>query len=259
MPDANQIRKRVLLRTLGSPLVVGPFMLGMTALTATWALGGRPGLGLFAALVGLLGAAGAFVTKLLFGGEKLARRVTDELTGEEAARHQKSLDALDHQLSTADDDPRPETALRDLRALVTAFGEAESAASAERLPAVVEIRARVEELFDQCVHSLGQTNKLWSTAQRLNSPAARRPLLAQREKIIAEVQATVKQLSETLVGLQSLGSRQGPSAELGRLREELDQSLAVAKTVEEKVQAMLNESPASDQQQLLASKPEAKG
>jgi len=259
MPDANQIRKRVLLRTLGSPLVVGPFMLGMTALTAMWALGGRVGLGLFAALAGLLGAAGAFVTQLLFGGEKLARRVTDELAGEEAALAQKSLDALDQQLSTTDDDPRPETALRDLRALVTAFAEAETTARTEHLPAVVEIRARVGELFSQCVHSLEQTDKLRGTAQRLNSPAARKPLLAQRERIIAEVQATVKQLSETLVGLQSLGSRQGPSPELSRLREELDQSLAVAKTVEDKVQSLLNESLASDQQRLLASKPEAKG
>jgi hypothetical protein len=259
MPDANQIRKRVLLRTLGSLAVVAPFMLGMTALTAVWALGGRGGLGLFAALVGLLGAAGAFVTQLLFRGEKLARQVTDELAGEEAAAQQRSLDVLDHQLSTADDDPRPETALRDLRALVTAFEEAEAAASTEHLSMVVEIRARVDELFEQCVHSLGQTDKLCSTAQRLNSQAARKPLLAQREKIIAEVQATIKQLSETLVGLQSLGSRQGPSTELTRLREELDQSLAVAKTVEDKVQSLLNESQASDQQQLVATNPEAKG
>jgi hypothetical protein len=192
-------------------------------------------------------------------GDKLARQVSDELAGEETAVQQQSLDALDRQLSTADDDPRPETALRDLRALVAAFAEAESAASAEHLPTVVEIRARVEELFNQCVHSLGQTDKLWSTAQRLNSPAARKPLLAQREKIIAEVQATVKQLSETLVGLQSLGSRQGPSAELTRLREELDQSLAVAKTVEEKVQSMLNDSPAGERERLLATNPEAKG
>jgi hypothetical protein len=259
MLEANTIKKRVLLRTLGSPLVVGPFMLGMTALTTLWALGGRAGLGLFAALVGLLGAAGAFVTQLLLRGEKLANQVSNELADEEAAVQQRSLDALDQQLSTADDDPRPETALRDLRALVMAFAEAETAASTEHVPMVVEIRARVDELFNQCVHSLAQTDKLWNTARRLNSLAARKPLMAQREKIIAEVQATVKQLSETLVGLQSLGSRQGPSAELTRLREELDQSLAVAKTVEEKVQSLLNESRAGEQPQVLATNPEAKG
>jgi len=259
MPDANLIKKRVLFRTLGSPLVVAPFMLGMTAMTALWALGGRVSLGLFAALAGLLGAAGAFVTQLLLRGEKVARQVSDELAGEEAAGQQRSLDALDQHLTAADDDPRPETALRDLRALVKAFEEAETAASAAHLPMVVEIRARVDELFNQCVRSLGQTGKLWNTAQRLNAPAARKPLLDRREKIIAEVQATVKQVSETLVGLQSLGSRQGPSAELTRLREELDQSLAVAKTVEEKVQSLLKDSPAGDQQRLFAANPEAKG
>lgn len=259
MPDARQIRKKVLLRLLGSPLVVGPFVAGMTALTAVWALGWRGGFALFAGLAGVLAAAGAFVTQLVLRGESVARRATEEVTREEAETAQRALDDLDRQLTEADNDPRPETALRDLRALLKAFEEAETAANAVHLSTVVELRSRVNQLFEQCVQSIAQTGKLWRTARQLHAPAARQPLLNQRENIIADVQATVKQLSDTLVGVQSLGTGEGSSRELNRLREELDQSLVMAKTVEERVESLLNESVVSNRQPMLSVTPETKG
>jgi ElaB/YqjD/DUF883 family membrane-anchored ribosome-binding protein len=246
MPDESQIRKKVLLRTLGSPLVLAPFVLGMTALTAVWATGLRAGLAVFAGLAGLLGAVGIFVTRLVFKGETLARNVTEEMARQDEESAQQALDQLDQALSVADEDPRPEAALRDLRALLKAFEEVESSANRVHLPTVVEIRARVNELFRQCVQSLGQTNRLWQTAKKLSSPAARKPLLAQREKIIAEVETTVKQLSHTLVGVQGLGASEGSSAELARLRDELDQNLEIARTVEERVQSLLTQTDTAD-------------
>jgi hypothetical protein len=259
MPDEKQIRRKILLRALGSPLVVGPFLLGMTVLTASWALGFRLSVGVFAALAGALMAGGAFVTRLLFRGDTLARKVTDELMQGEQQTQQKSLDTLDQHLAAADDDPRPETTLRDLRALLKALDDLEAEADRVHLSTVVEIRSRAGLLFDQCVRSLAQTAKLWQTAQKLRTPAARQPLLDQRERLIADVQSTVKQLSDTLVGLQTLGSSEGSSTEITRLREELDQSLAVAKTVEERVHSLLNDSPGQDFQRSLAVNPQTKG
>ncbi len=259
MPDERQIRRKTLLRALGSPLVVGPFLLGMTAFTATWALGFRLGFGAFAALAGLLAAGGAFITRLLFGGEAIARQVTEELTQGEQQTAQQSLDALDQHLTSADDDPRPETALRDLRALLKALADFEGETDRVHLATVIEIRSRADQLFDQCVRSLAQTAKLWQTAQKLRTPAARQPLLDQRERLIADVQSTVKQLSDTLVGLQTLGSGEGSSTEITRLREELDQSLATAKTVEARVHSLLSDSPDQDLQQPLAFNPQTKG
>ena len=259
MPDEKQIRRKILLRALGSPLVVGPFLLGMTVLAASWALGFRLGLGAFAALAGVLAAGGAFVTRLLFRGETLARKVTDELTQGEQQSQQKSLDALDQHLASADDDPRPETALRDLRALLKALDDLEAEADRVHLATVIEIQSRSQQLFDQCVRSLAQTAKLWQTAQKLRTPAARQPLLDQRERLIAAVQSTVKQLSDTLVGLHTLGSSEDSSTEITRLREELDQSLAMAKTVEARVHSLLSDSPGQDLQQPLAFNPQTKG
>lgn len=257
MADDANIRKRLLLRTLGSPFVVGPFMMGATAATATWALGWRPEFGAFALLAGILGAAGMFLTRLLVGGESLARQLTQEEALQDQRAAERSLDELDRHLTEADNDPRPETALRDLRALLQAFEEAENGAAAGHLPMVVELHQRARQLFQQCVQSLVQSGRLWQTARGLATAAARTPLLAQRERIIADVQATVKQLSETLVSVQSLGAdaTTGSSRELTRMRGELDRSLEVARTVEERVDALLNDSGGAVPAELLQPKP----
>lgn len=243
MPDAKDMRKRVLLRLLGSPWVVVPFMAGMTALTAAWALGLRAGFALFAGLAGVLAAAGAFVTQLVLRGESVAHKVLEESAREQQDLALRTLDALDRQLSEEDKDPRPEAALRDLRALLRAYAEVESAATAANMATLVEIRSRINQLFDQCVQSLRQTGRLWQTARQLHSTAARQPLLDQREKIIADVQATVRQVSAALVGVQNLDAGEGSTRQLTRLREELDQSLLVAQTVEERVNALIDEPP----------------
>lgn len=256
MPDEKTLKRRVLLRLLGSPATVIPFMLGMTAMTASWALDWKPGIGLFAGLAGILAAAGAFVTRLLLGGERVTRDVAATLEREEQEARQRSLDELDHRLSTADEDPRPETALRDLRALVKAFDENSADYHGFNASSAIEIHSRIGQLFDHCVESLQQTERLWQTAQELNTPAARKPILQQREKIIEEVQASIKQLSSALVALQTLGAGDRSNAELARLRDELDQSLAVAKTVEERVNDLVKEATAKAVDQPLHHKPQ---
>jgi hypothetical protein len=80
---------------------------------------------------------------------------------------------LHERLSSADDDPRPEAALRDLRALLRAFEElAEQRSELIALQVLVEVRAKVHQLFDESVHSFEQTLKLYDMAQELQAPAA---------------------------------------------------------------------------------------
>src|SRR5688572_29126104 len=121
MLDEKSLKRRVFLRLLGSPFTVLPFMLGMTAMTAGWVLDWRPAVALFTGAAGALCAAGAFVTRLMVSGESVARGVATEVEQEEQQARQRALDDLDTKLRIADKDPRPENALRDLRALVKAF------------------------------------------------------------------------------------------------------------------------------------------
>ena len=240
MVDSNTVRKRMLLRLLGSPLTVLPFVIGMTTLAGSWALDWRPAAGAFAALAGCLISAGVFLTRLVFQSGEVVQDVLDETARSEESGRQKSLDDLDRLLTVADQDPRPETALRDLRALVKALEE--SAASSPGGAMLLDIHLRVGQLFDHCVASLRETDQLWKTSQRLATPAARQPLLDRREQLVADVQACTKQLSQALVALQSLNSPGGDAASLGRLRDDLDQSLAAARSAGERVESWIRDS-----------------
>ena len=230
-------------------------MLGMTVLTAFWAPDGRWGW-LFAALAGVLTSAGAYVTRLLLTGEKTAKTVIAEMEDESRQARQAALDDLDQRLVNADDDPRPEAALRDLRALLKAFEEMGSQADTAHLHVALEVRTKVQQLFDQSVHSLEQTLKLGDTAAQLRMPAARKPILDQREKVLDEVKAGIKQLGGTLAALQSLDVAGQTDASLSQLREELDQSLAVANRVEARLQNLLDTATAEVRGQPLTNQQE---
>jgi hypothetical protein len=83
--------------------------------------------------------------------------------------------------------------------------------------------------------------------------------LEQREKIMADVQASIKQLSDTLIALQSLGSGDNSTAELSRIRDELDQSLAVAKVVEARINSLVEETDVKVHERPLQINPQEKG
>jgi hypothetical protein len=246
MLDESKLRKRVLLRMFGSPMVVAPFVLGMTALSAVWAMGSNIGIGLFAGISGLLTSAGAGLTRLLLDDGKTAQSIRAEMEQEERQRREALLDNLQQRLVAADDDPRPENALGDLRALLRAFEEMAERSEIVALQALVEVRAKVHQLFDESVQAFEETLKLYAMAQELQTPSARKSILDQREGIIKEVQTSIHQISDALRALQRMGAGGQSSAELARLREELDESLALANRVESRVDSLLDQTVYSD-------------
>jgi hypothetical protein len=235
MTENSNLRKRVLLRLVGHPAVLAPVVLGASASTALWTLANQAALGWFAAIAGLLTSLGVYLTRAILDDGQTARKVLAEIDREAQAARETALDQLDKQLVKADRDPRPETALRDLRALLRAFEECASQGASRELATDVEVRARVRQLFDHSVRSLESTMKLHETARQLQLPEARKPLLDQREQILSDVHAGIKQLGTTLVALQRLGAGEQDRSELARLRGELDQSLAVAQRVEQRL------------------------
>ena len=82
------------------------------------------------------------------------------------------------------------------------------------------------------------------------SKTARKPILKQREKLVAEVVQTVEHMSQTLASVQGMTSRRDGDIRLQRLRSELDQSLEVAKKVEQRVDALLTGVPVQNSQQI---------
>lgn len=258
--DDKTIRRRVVTRTLLHPLVLFPLMFGALAMTSgLLGLTSNNGMGLLGGAAGIVFGFGAYAARMAFKGRKLTEQVQAELLREQKSARDAELDRLDQALASDDRDPRPEGVLRDLRAMVEAFRSLDEASLGPNVIAAVEIRIRVEKLFDHCVSSLRQTRSFWATARKLSSMSARQPLLEQREEIIKDVQATLRQLSVTLVGLQTLDHSRNSPRQLQRMRDELDQTLESARTVESRVDQLLNDRGYDPSEFSEPSTPQVKG
>jgi hypothetical protein len=234
----KSLRKRVLRKLLSSPGVLFLFLAGVTDLAVLWGFNIDSGLGVFAGLACILGAAGYFLSKWLLGGDKLAKEVIEEMKEEAREKNERDLDELEKRLCE-DGDPRTEKNLRDLRELTRAFHESREGSLSLSSKASFEILSGVEQLFGRCVLSLEKTLQLWHTAQRMSRPEAREPILDQRERIIEDVDKSIRQMGKLLAEIQCLGiEKNSEESELARIRKELNQSLEVAKKVEERMQSL---------------------
>lgn len=233
--------KRVMADIVSSPLVLIPFMVGSMAFVSLFALGLKGSAAVGAVLIGLVGtlaSAGTFLTKFILGRDDRIRKLVEASRSKAKRDKRKALDHFHHRL-TVDGDERTETAMQDLRSLRQAFRQLDKIAPDLNRVMIEDIQQRSEELFQQCVSSLEKTLQLWKTAESLASTTARKPILEQREKLVGDVVQTVEHMSRTLASVQGITSRSDGDARLQHLRGELDQSLEVAKKVEQRIDSML--------------------
>lgn len=246
--DEKNISKRVMRDILGSPLVILPFMVGSTAFASLFALGlkGTAAVGaLLVGLGGMLGSAGMFFTKMILGKEDRVKKIFEDQRKKEKKAKRKKLDHFHHRL-TMDGDSRTEDAMQDLRSLRDAFRQLNVIAPNLNQAMIDEIQQRAKELFEQCLSSLEKSLQLWKTADSLASEIAKKPILEQREKLVSDVVSTVEHMSQTLAAVQGITNRSEGDARLQQLRGELDQSLEVAKKVEQRVDSLLTNAPLQD-------------
>jgi hypothetical protein len=223
------VRKKVLLDLFASPGTLLPVVGGLTALLGTWAfnLGAWPG---FLGVVGILAGLGVSATKLIFGLEKITNDAYEYVHAEEVKKQEKRLDDLDRKLVT-DRDPRTQESLRRLRELHRDFTEdLEKGRIARSSHDVLKI---IEELVNKCVAQLERSYQLWHTA-RGNSGSVREHLLQEREQVILEVVESVHHVERTVGQFRTFAAKDSDD-DLGRLREELDEAIEVARRAEERV------------------------
>lgn len=243
--DETALRRKLILKLLSSPASLIPMMVGVSAIAGAWAMDANIGLGLFVGLASFLVAGGAFLTRLIVGGEDAAKKAIAELQRETLAEQEKALDDLEARLKE-DGDKRTEAALSDLRAIAEAFEQENLRTDGLNSKSAFDIMDGVGRLFDRCVASLEKTLHLWKLAGRMQTKSARRPILEQREEIIGEVARSISQLGKILVDVQKMEAAVTGAAGLSRLRDELDQSLAFAKKVDEKVKMLDREFSAAE-------------
>ena len=235
----KEVRRKVLLDLFASPLTLLPFVGGVTMLLAAWAMRSAPLT--FAGLAGILGGIGVFANRMIFGLEKLTNRAYEYVLEKQQNLQIESLRALEDKLQT-DRDARTQNLLRQLWNLYKAL---EKDIKEGKVPAAAHgVMDSVDRMFHVCMEHLRQSYKLWQTAQETTG-RSRENKLRQREELIREVEQSVSHLEQTIDQLQTVSSKRSKS-ELARLREELDETIRVAKRVEQRTEELVDEQKSYD-------------
>ncbi|MFH1077355.1 MAG: hypothetical protein V1753_11100 [Pseudomonadota bacterium] len=241
----SKVTKEVIVSLLSSPWSIIPIVAGVTDLLALWALSISSGIAAFAGVAGILGGIGVFVTRFFTGSDGINKEVLKHLEQDADKKREKALDDLDAKLSV-DQDPRTEACLRDLRAMIKVCKEDQTWTVNLDPRSAFDIVSGVGQLFKGCVSTLEKTLSLWQTAQKMATPEARKPILEERERMIGEVTQSISQFGGLLARIQSLGIKSSSSidsqgSELAQIRSQLDQSLEVAKMVQERMNTLNKE------------------
>lgn len=227
----DSLKKKVLLDLFVSPWTVVPIVGGLSAFLLSWGLDGVTALNL-AGLVGVMAGAGIQATRLIFGLEDITADAEKYLREQEAAEETAELDALERRLRK-DGDPRTEKCLHNLRVMRAAL---RSDAEEDGSPPVLAMKSKVEELYEESVGQLERSFDLWFRARQLPKKAAG-PLLEKRRAAVDEVVETINHLAKTIADYHQsrVKKREGG---LARLREELDQTVEMARRAEERIDAL---------------------
>ncbi|MBP88982.1 MAG: hypothetical protein CMJ64_20090 [Planctomycetaceae bacterium] len=237
----DQVKKKVLLDLFASPMTVLPIAGGLSAWMLSWAIDGSMLLNL-GGLVGVLGGCGLLATRLIIGLDKITERAYEYLHEQEREDQEEKLDRLRSRLCR-DNDPRTQTYLRTLRDLYDGLQEDVASGKLTRRAGIV--LGQVDKLFQAAVKHFEHSYHLWKTEKHL-SGAARQNLNDEREQVIQEVKETVEHLGRTIEQFHSFRVKEN-EAELAKLREELDETMQVARRAEERVAALDDERAYSEE------------
>lgn len=222
-------RKKILLDLFAAPSTLLPLVGGLVLLVGGWAMGAGPAATLLG-IVGTVAGLGMAAGRLIFRLEAITNRAYDYVRDQERKTQEKALNKLDHKL-LRDRDPRTRSALRQVRHLYASL--VDDVKAGKITLNTQDILQKVEDLFQACVAQLERSYQLWLTARTL--PAnARDPMLQEREHVVQEVVRSVEHLDRTIEQLRGF-TGQTEEQELGRMRDELDEAIEVARRTEQRL------------------------
>ncbi len=241
--DRKAFRKEYLLNLITSPVTIGPFLAGVTALGAGVALS-MP-LAALGGLVGIVLGPGIAITRFTLESDKLAEETRIRVQSKEQEKRTARLDKLYTDLHY-DDDPRTEQLLQELREITkvlrAGFEQNEPWARALSGRLTHDVMSLVNKLFYSCVDQLEQSLALYRKVDDLNHGPAREALEARRRDLITEVEASVQSLTGIVSGIQDLEPVAAPATDttLSSIRHELEERLRIDKKVRQQQRDMLN-------------------
>ncbi len=225
----DEVKRKVMIDLFASPVTLGPLVVGLTSLLFSWAIGGDP-VANAVGIVGVLGGVGCFASRLVLGLEGMTKRAYEAIAQHRQRQQNEALDTLVQRLQ-GDRDHRTETCLKQLRDLYDTFQN--SCLEGHVVSTHHQLVSQVEQIFNASVQQLERSLELYQISQKLTG-RAQADILSERERVIQEVMQTREHLSATIQQFQAFASRRSQS-ELSQLREELDETLRVAKRTEERM------------------------
>ncbi len=236
--DGSRFRKKVLLDLVTHALVLVPGVFGLSCLVLSWALARGVGMLSFLGVAGLLASVGALASRWILKSDDIIKKTFEDLQAEALREQDKALDELDRKLRK-DRDSRTQASLRELREIYEEFKHQGAWASNLGAKQAFDLANKVEELFRGSIRALERSLELWEASRRMRTKESKQRVLRRRDEIVEDVQESVHQLAHTIDGVQTLAlGGQRTSEDLSRVRAELDESLAVARRVEERMQSI---------------------
>lgn len=234
----DNVTKKIFFAILTSPFVILPFVLGATSAMFSWAIGGKAAL--FFGLCGMMGSFGIFFTKLFLSGDNIAKDIMDAAEKKAKEEREKDLDNLAVILPN-DRDERDDDLLVDLREIYKRFEEEkEGNDEGSSLSLRLEIGSKIDALFKESIKSLKTSHELLKQAKSTRQKSLKAELLGRRDEILDEIEGAVKKISDsTLLFKKKIeaGSLVSETDKLRSLSDELDDSITIAKRVEERLRS----------------------
>ncbi len=225
----DPVKRKVISELFFAPSVVLPIVGGISAGLLSWASAGSTYL-TGAAIAGVLGGVGWMVTRMIFKVEDITEQAMQAQLDKEVADEKERLDEL-ASLLRSDRDHRTQDMLTLLRSLREDFEKAAHSPGLQFRSA--RVREQVGQVFSTAVEQLRHSYRLWDLSQKL-SGKSRDKVLADRESVIDEIEATVDRLRESVQQFHQI-TKNNDGVDLASLRDELDATMRIAKRTEQRM------------------------
>lgn len=223
----DPVKRKVISEIFFAQSVVLPIVGGVSAALLSWAVGGANYLNA-AAVVGILGGLGWMATRFIFKVEQITEEALRVQLKKHVDQENKQLEHLMQELVN-DGDPRTQDYLTLLRSLRDDFWTASNRPGIQQRSA--QLRSQIGRVFDAAVSHLRESLQQIQLARNLTGDA-RRKIMAEREELLAEVSQTIDQMRQTIREFREITQDKGQT-NLTTLREELEESIRIAKRTEE--------------------------
>lgn len=230
----DPVKRKVISELFFAPSVVLPIVGGISAALLSWASAGNAYM-TGAAAVGILGGVGWMLTRMIFKVEDITDKAMQAELNKRLAEESQALDDLARQLRT-DRDHRTQDYLTLLRSLRQDFEDTANQPGTKFRSA--QLREKVGLVFEAAVDQLRQSYRLWELSENLAGPA-RDKVLANREQVLTEIDATIDRLQTTVKQFQYM-IKADNTVDLATMRDELDATMRIAKRTEERMRQIEN-------------------